>query len=134
MARVKYPHMLPSEAILWDRWLEKNRPLWRDYQYDVHVGKGIELPPAVPENIGRMARMLTEKRIDVVAKQDDVTWIFEVKDRAGFSALGQLLGYRELYLRDIEPGAEVELAVVTSMIDKDMEYVFGRYGIHVHEV
>jgi len=48
MARVKYPHMLPSEAVLWDRWLQKNRPLWRDYQYDVHVGKGIELPPAVP--------------------------------------------------------------------------------------
>jgi hypothetical protein len=127
-------HMMPADSVLWLRWLETNEQGWSGYEYDVHTGDGIVLPGAVDTWAIGMAISLTQKRIDVMAVRQGVPWIFEIKPQAGLSAYGQLLAYRELWLRDNPGVGKVELAVVTDLLNPDERFVYEKAGIHVFVV
>jgi len=64
-----------------------------------------------------------------LAWRDGVLWIFEIKPQAGLSALGQVLGYRELYRRDTGYEGEIKLAIVTDVLWEDIEYVYQKFDI-----
>lgn len=130
----KYPHMLPNEIPIWERWLALYGKDFKNFRYDVHVGEGVDPGKDVPEKYRQLAKMLTQKRIDAVAERNGEIWIFEVKPDAGLSALGQLLAYRQLYRRDFKETRPIKLAVVTTKVNKDEFWVFNQHGIVVYEV
>jgi len=130
----KFPHMLPAEVPLWERFLEVWGKDWQKFDYDVHVGKGADPGPEVPEPYRSLAISLTQKRIDAVGYQDGVVWIFEVKPDAGLSALGQLKAYRVLYRETFGYRGPLRLAVVTDRLNDDERLVYRRYGIRIYEV
>jgi len=130
----KYPHLMPNEVPIWEKFLSIWGDQFTDYKYDVHVGKGADPGPEVEEQWRRLAIMLTQKRIDVVAKRDGIVYLFEVKPDAGLGALGQLKAYRVLYREHFKYRGPLRLAVVTTRLNDDERLVYTRYGIEIYEV
>jgi len=130
----EYTHLLPNEVRIWERFLAN--PPWpiTSVTYDFHVGDGMPIEPGWDEGIIRMVRAITRKRIDAVVRTDGYTYIIEIKPRAGMSALGQLLAYRHLFLREHQPVGQLKLAVVCERLEPDMDVVFKAHGIEVYIV
>jgi len=134
MALLKYPHMLPGDVKIWERWLKINEDKWYDYKYDVHVGKVEPIYETKPINIMNLARAVLRKRIDVVARKDNEIWIFEVKPDAGLGAICQLISYKHLYQEEFRPTETIRLALVTDRLDKDVQTVCQKEGIELFVV
>lgn len=122
-SRRKYPHLLPDEAETWTRFLVAEPDYFNLVEYDVHVGRGMEPDPEWPENIKRMAASITRKRIDVVCIRLGETWLVDVKDRAGISAIGCMLAYEKLWSADHPESPRPRLCVICSRCDRDVEEV-----------
>lgn len=129
--RRKYTHMLPIEAELWGRFIDANPGYFDSVDYDFRVGDGMEVENIEPENIKRMATMITQKRIDVVGWNDGTPTIVEVKERVGLSTLGQISGYVLLFKRDFSTLGDPDQLVVCNMIGRDERYLFEKQGIQV---
>jgi hypothetical protein len=131
---MQYAHMFGAEERIWDRWYQQHKNEYVDFDYDIHVGEGIDVRPEWGDEIARMAKQLTMKRIDAVGYRQGEVWIFEVKPHAGLSALGQLIGYRDLYLKKYNPTVPIKLAVVCETIDPDVKVLMEEKGIVIYQV
>lgn len=101
------------------------------YEYDVRLGgAGCEQVPKEHEQYG-MWQSLMMKRVDVVAWRAGVPWLIEVKPIAAFAALGQALGYGDLWEREKGPASKPMLAVCCAVCDCDLKPTFERYGVSV---
>ena len=130
----KYLHMMPVEVPLWERFLSEHQEYFDSFSYDVHVGEGIPANPLWPENIKAMAKYVTQKRIDAVGYRKGEVWIIEVKPDAGLSAIGQLLSYKELYIKKHGELKKIYLACVTDNITPDEIYLFKKFNIRYYVV
>ena len=117
--RHKYPHLIGDDKEVWNRFIERYPDRFDTVDYDVHVGSGIDAPDEPDEKSAAQWKDLTRKRIDVVGWKADFPTIIEVKKRVGLATLGQVLGYRFLYLREYTEISSVPLLIVCSQIDKD---------------
>jgi len=129
--RYKYPHMLPDENRLFRAWLQGYEEQFDSFEFDVHVGKGVPIPPALTPPYARMIPALTQKRIDVIAKTKEDIWILDVTPRASLRHLGQLLAYKQLYTEDYKPALPIQLGVITEYADPDVEHMFALNNITI---
>lgn len=95
--RQKYPGMLPREIIVLRNWLKLHEAEYDRFDYNMRLGAGFDPGPTFDDNIRKMAQQNTQKRVDAVGYKGDQVTLIEVKDRAGFSAVGQLVGYHALW-------------------------------------
>jgi hypothetical protein len=91
--RQTYPAMLPAEIAVWRAWLRLNAGNYDRFEYNVRVGPGFDPGPNVAPADRQMSLDITRKRIDALAWAGNQPTVIEVKDRAGLSAIGQLMGY-----------------------------------------
>lgn len=91
--RLTYPALLPAEINVLRAWLRLHEAEYTKFDYNVRVGPGFDPGPSSPDYIRKMARDSTRKRMDALAWAGSQPTIIEVKDRAGLSAVGQLMGY-----------------------------------------
>lgn len=131
---VKYPHMLPHETRIWDRLIENSGLPEGKIDYDVHLGEGAPIDPAWPGWMVRMVQRLSTHRADVVVERDDEVVIIEIKSIAGMGAVGQLVGYEALYLRQYGVDRPVRLLCVCERLEADIKAVFSYYEIEVIEL
>ncbi len=131
VTKQRFVHLLPTEKSLWEKWFSVNSQGWEGYEYDVHVGDGITVVGEYPDWGKDLAKLLTQKRIDVLAYRQGVPWIFEIKPQAGLSAYGQLLAYRELFIRERPTSTYPQLAVVTDLLNPDEQFIYQRAGIRI---
>lgn len=82
----------------------------------------------------RAAYALTTKRLDVLCFVDQRPRIIEVKQRAGLSAVGQLIGYRDLYNRQFPEQPIPEMFLVTDILQPDMKPILLQSNIQYYEV
>jgi len=132
--RYRYPHMLPRDARIWNHFLEQHGEYFDYFRYDIHVGEGIGEISGYPENIARLAKTLTQKRIDAVGYRGSEVWLFEIKPMAGLSAIGQILSYYSLYNKDFPDRPATYKAIVTDRTDNDIRYMCKEYSIRLYEV
>lgn len=118
-----YPHMVGEEIMVWNRFVDQDPKRFETVDYDFRVGEGIPILPGEEENFARMAKMLSQKRIDVIGWVGDSPTIIEVKGRVGLSTLGQVLGYRTLFTKEFVNIPVPELMVVCEIISDDDCYV-----------
>lgn len=130
----KYPHMMPNEEPIWDKFLAIYGHQWEAFDYDVRVGRGVDPGPDYEPEWRRLAQLLTQKRIDAVGYRKGEIWIFEVKPYGGLSALGQLLAYEVLYRETYNPKETIKLALVTGRINQDELTAYRAHGIEVFVV
>ena len=128
--RRKFPHLLPKEVVIWNKFLDKHESEYLSFDYDIHVGLGAELPENVEPMIRKIALGLTRKRIDVVGYKPNSITIFELKPDAGLSAIGQCLAYYYLYRREFRPKRRVLMRIVSSTISRDTRDTAQAYGIY----
>ena len=131
LRKKRYPHMMAQEIRIWKKFLKKHGQNFTKFKYDVHVGRGVGTVPGFTPVFQKMAITLTQKRIDVVAGRGSDVWIIEIKDRAGMSAIGQLLTYRELYFKRFGFGRVTGLIVVAESTDPDVVEVLARFKIRI---
>lgn len=133
--------LIPIEARIWREWLKEHEGEFSEFTYNVLVGEGIT-PPARPitddpefdRKMREQYRRWTQKKIDVVGKRQSETWIFEIEERPGPRALGQLLMYETLLPRTFPVPGSVQLAIVGRRIGFDMLAVFEDQGFVVWRV
>lgn len=133
-----FPGLVPIESALWRSWLQDHEQDYDRFEYNVHVGEGINIAPRVLEGdpelqdkIRRQFQQATQKKIDAVGHQGPSMTIFEVEERPGPRALGQLLTYRELLHAQRPPVAPTNLGLIARRLGPDMRAVFERSAIKI---
>src|SRR5574341_2246525 len=99
--RLKYPGLLPREIIILREWLRLHERDFDRFGYNVRVGDGFDPGPGFSDDVRKQAIDNSKKRIDAVGWQGSSVLLIEVKDRAGLSAIGQLIGYRPLWQQTV---------------------------------
>lgn len=121
--------MMPEDLPVWRGFLKAGGIEGATYEYDVKVGLPIEDLGDMPEPYASNSQMLSKKRIDVVAFTTDAIFIIEVKDTASWSAIGQALGYRLLYIRDTQPTLDVTPIIVARIFPPDIIFILDELQI-----
>lgn len=132
--RHKYPHMLPADVALWERFLERYGHEFAGFDYDLHVGGRIQRQSEWTEETFSMASALTAKRIDAVGYKLGETWIIEVKPEGGVTSVGQLVTYQILYISKFAPIVPLVCALVCSNILEDELAVMEHMGFKTYVV
>lgn len=130
----KYPHMLPAEVRRWDAFLEQYGMPEGKVSYDVHLGEGAEVDPSWSPWMISMVKTLSTHRVDVVVERPDEVVIVEIKGIAGMGAVGQLVGYEALWMKERGTDRPVRLLLVCERCEADMKGVFAWYEIDVVEL
>lgn len=73
-------------------------------------------------------------RIDVVARIGSEWFVCEVKQRAGYIALGQVLTYTFYAVRTCEELRQAHACVLTDEVQRGLVPVYSHYGVRVVEV
>ena len=126
-----YDNMKAGETEIWNRFLEKYPDRYDEVIYNLKVGKGALIPEHTQENIAEDFKQLTQHKIDVVGFKGKIIDIIEIKPYAGTSAVGQVIGYRELYVKHIDQYAWPTLVIVTDLKRQDTETICEKQGIEL---
>lgn len=132
--RPTYPHMMPAEVPIWERFLNLHGEYYDAFDYDIHVGKGVGRIPGYSEEQQRQADAVSRKRIDAVGKRGPEVWILEVKPYAGLSAIGQVEGYEILWNLEFPFLRATHKAIVTDRLESDIQTIAEAKGIRVYVV
>ena len=136
-----YPGLMPHEAEVWREWLVDHELEWNRFEYDVLVGPGVEPTPeflkAFPETgaaVGERFRNATRKRIDCVGYKGPMVALFEVENRIEPVALGQILAYRQLWIKDRGLRGPLRLYLVARELSPGMDIALAPFPIRVNLV
>lgn len=132
--RTKYPHMLPEERQIWHRFISPREGAYRKIVYDLHLGQGAIPPADASLQLRKVIASTSRKRVDAIGYKADSITIFEVKPRAGMSAIGQLLNYKNLFMKEHNPTVPINLAVVSARLDPDVAATMEQHGIKIYIV
>lgn len=125
----RYPHMMPRDIPIWDRWMQLHAQEFESFRYDVHVGNGAPIPDDIDPKWAETYADLTKKRIDVIAYKPGLQLIIEVKDIISFTAIGQIISYPILYSRTYGYDDQVAILLVAGGMLADLEPVLDELGI-----
>jgi hypothetical protein len=127
LQQIQFPGMTFVESEIARAWLNRRGADYDEISFNVRLGEGVDPGEEYPEEIRRMATLLTQKRADIVARSGALVDLVEVKVRIAFGAMGQLLGYRELWMRE-HPELPVRrlIAIGRSVVQDAAEIIEGQ--------
>ena len=129
--RLTFPGMLPRECLIWRAWLRLHEREYDAFSYNERIGPGYDPGPAWPENMRVMAIANSQKRLDAVAWRGPQATLVEVKDRAGASALGQLLTYYPLWSTVHQDLPRAKMLLVSNRIQPGIDQAAAWHGVSV---
>jgi len=129
--RLRFPGMLPREIIIFRNWLRMYETQYDRIEYNVRIGSGLDPGPTWPDYVRQSAIANTQLRIDAVAYKGDAVTLIEVKDKAGASALGQLLTYEAVWLEDHPGSAPPALTLITNRLQNNLLPLLRKSNIHL---
>lgn len=88
-----FPHMGPEDSKVWKRFINAYPDAYDSVDYDVKVGTVPAFVSRDAVGVGGDIKNLYLRKIDVIGFAGERIDIIEVKPIAGFSAVGQILGY-----------------------------------------
>jgi len=127
----EFVHLLPLERPIWAKYLAATTEEFLSLVYDLHLGEGAPVDPSWSEGTAAIVAAVSRKRVDVIGETAGSIIIFEVKPRAGMGAMGQLLNYRALYLRERRPTKPLRMMVVCERVEPDVTRTYAQYGIEI---
>lgn len=118
-----YPHLMPEDVAVWERFIAANPDRFDSCQYDVPVGSVPDFVKNDPSADMASMEKLYKLKIDVVGSRREALTIVELKPACTMSTLGQVKGYKHLYERDYSPPEEVGAMVICGAAKPDvLEY------------
>lgn len=118
-----YPHLLPDDIAVWERYLAVRGPLYNYIDYDVQVGFGSKSIPDITPEVEKARRHLTRRRIDAVGYTAAQVTLIEITRLADLKAIGQLVSYPILYGITYRPRLPVRMLLVCEKLHTDIEHV-----------
>jgi hypothetical protein len=131
LERASYPGLNSVSVDLWRKFLKYYQGDFESYNYNVRVGQGIQAPAYLTPDEAALWKSLTQKRIDVTAERMGETWIFEIMDRPGLAAVGQLIGYEHLGRQYLNTQEVVRTALICARLGHDMASIFKAQNVLV---
>lgn len=129
--RVPFPHMGPADARVWRFALAAGILPEVSWTYDERLG-GAAADLVEPDHEHKpMWETLLKKRVDVVGIVLTRPWLIEVKPIGSFAALGQCLGYLDLWERERGADPKPLSVCVCAFVDLDLAPTFERFGVRV---
>lgn len=125
------PGMNKLESDIGKAWIAKHQQDYDSVEFDTHLGAGVQLPPGTPDYVIKSALASTTKRTDIIAHSRGSVTIVEAKEQVTLGAMGQLLGYRRLYLQAYPQTGHVDLVVAGLSIVADIAHIFAENSIAV---
>lgn len=126
-----YPHYLQRDYLVWDLFIYINPDNIEWVYYDVTVGGG-RPPDEYPYGeLLKNWKYLTSLKIDAVGETNNQLFIYEVKNRASLSGIGQLLAYKILFPEDFRNYRPIILTMVCNEIHPDIYIACMELGIRV---
>jgi len=125
----KYPHLRPEDVRIWEDFIRSFPNFYESVDYDLKVGTPRQYPGKDKDIYKKDLEYLSRKRIDVVGYTHNEVHIIEVKPRASFSAIGQVIGYAELYVPYVPAGMLVSAVIVTDEEIPDIRDLCFKKGI-----
>lgn len=132
--RGRPPHMLDPDVPVWWRFLEKYNKLFQRIFYDSLLGGPFLSPEQAADPYWIMWRANTSKRTDAIAELEEEVWIIEVTSNATMRAVGQLIVYKTLWLRDQPIKKPFSLVLVCEFMDNDVVDGASSLGIQTYKV
>lgn len=132
--RLRYPGMLVREILIWQNWLKAHESAYERFDYNVRIGPGYDPGPAYDEATRFMALANSKKRMDAVIWKGNQATLVEVKDRAGASALGQLLTYLPLWAAEHLDVPRPKMLLVSNRIQPGIDVAAQYHGVFVNVV
>jgi len=86
-----------EDWLAWSPWITNGGSAWPWYAYNVRLSVGDPEQPIPEPESAALWETLSAKRIDAVGYRDGVYAIFEARRLPGWSAVAQLMGYRDLW-------------------------------------
>lgn len=126
-----YPHMMPLDVAIWERFIDEFPDAYDYVQYDVKVGKAPEFVSEHEDEAMQKQASLYQRKIDVIGFKDGEIDIIELKPNAGTAALGQVNGYRHLYMRDYSPPETPKAVVITDRLLPEMGELAHLAGVQI---
>lgn len=115
-----YPHMMPEDVAVWNRFIDKFPDAYETCQYDFTVGSVPDFVKADPDADQASMERLYKKKIDVVARIANNIDIIELKPTCNMSTIGQVKGYKHFYVRDVKPAVTPRPVVVCGAASQDV--------------
>ena len=124
-----YPHMKPRDIAIWERFIAKYPDAYELCQYDYHIGEKPRFSEAAEDAAWNKMGALYQLKIDVLGYKGEHIDMIEVKPSANAASIGQLLGYRAIYLRDEKPSKPVFPVIVTDELKLNMDFLCKEQGV-----
>lgn len=120
------------EDLLARAWLRDWHQFFDSVEFQAHVGGGIDCGDSYPDNLRRMYRHNSQKRIDALARGPFGVTIVEIKHRLDLAQLGQLIGYRWLWVHEHgDPYEHVELVALGFTALEDVAHAMRANGVRL---
>lgn len=129
-----YPHLSEAETEIWNRFLQQYPKFCDRADYDIVVGDEPEVGEEIKEPWRRNANYLGRYKIDAVGYKNEKHFVFEVKQRAGPSALGQVMAYMSMYQGLIGKEIDAEPVLVTNEERPNMRALCAEHDIEYYVV
>lgn len=127
--RSYYPHMAEQDAPIWERFMVAFPDMYDVVAYDVKVGRVPDFVANDPDEAQRAQAPLYQRKIDVVGRKDAQIDLIEVKPVATTATVGQIVGYRHLFMRDFLPAVQPKAIIVAGATDPDTIEVAAAQGV-----
>lgn len=129
--RGRPPHMLRFDVPIWYRFLEEHKDKFIALYYDCRLGGPGFTPADYDEKLRGMWKYLGSKRADVIAETKDQIWLIEVTSEMHVKALGQLMMYKSLWLKDPKSSKPVEMVLVCDEEDANVVASMEGCGVRI---
>lgn len=129
-----YPHMKPRDIEIWERFINKYPEKYESCQYDFNVGDPPPFNTFMDDGTDANQDALYRLKIDVIGHTPDRLDIIEIKPNAGPSTIGQVKGYRTLFMRDEQPKLPVGMVIITDKDNSNLSYLCEQEGVKLFVV
>jgi hypothetical protein len=127
----QYEGMTLEESRIVRAWLRRHAVQYDTIEFNVRLGPGVQLGEGFDDATRRAALLSTQKRADIIARRAAGATIVEAKPRIDFRGMGQLMGYRHMWIED-HPTIPVEqLVAIGFTTAEDILPIFTAQGIAV---
>jgi len=111
------PGMIHDDYLVWKPFLADHGDAFDGFAYNIELPAGQPLEEISDPVLARMWAHNNAKRIDAVGRLGDRYHIFEARNISGWSAVGQAIGYRDLWPIFYPTHAVGSAWIVTNRID-----------------
>jgi hypothetical protein len=129
MVRQEYKHLKPDEKAIAERFVAAGL-LPGIYEYDVALeSPDVMFPASWTKKDFEHWSGLRAKRIDLVVHGETAEWVIEITPKLSKTAIGGVVTYREMYMKQFHPGKPTNVGIVVEVDDLAYHDTMNRYGI-----